>query len=91
MKKIVFDVGYSTNIESLHCEKCGFNVTEKGKLESSMNTLKQQMTKQVKIIKVGTGLGMRFPNDLVKNMNMKKGKGLILEPDNEGIHLKIED
>jgi hypothetical protein len=90
MKKIVFEIGYGSSVESLHCEKCGFNVTEKNRLESAMSTLKQQMTKQVKIIKVGTGLGMRFPNDLVKNMNLKKGKELILEPDNEGIRMKME-
>jgi len=55
-----------------------------------MKLLKKQMTKQVKIIKVGTGLGMRFPNDLVKNLNLKKGKELILEPDTDGIKLKME-
>ena len=35
LKKVVFDVGYGVNVESLHCERCGnlyFNTVQKIKI-----------------------------------------------------------
>ena len=47
------------------------------------------MSKEVKIVKVGTGLGVRFPNDVVKIFNVKRGKEVLLKPEADGIKLVI--
>jgi len=90
LKEVAFDVGYGINVESLHCEECGFNITEDNKLEKAMSSLKEQMAKEVKIIKIGTGLGVRFPNTMVKSFNLKMGKEVLLKPEVDGLKLIVE-
>ncbi len=89
LKDIIFDVGYGINIDSLHCEKCGFNLTDNNKLKNALKSLKEQMTKEVKIIKVGAGLGVRFPNDVVKVFKLKKGEEILLKPEEDGVKLVV--
>lgn len=89
LKKTVFDVGYGINVESLHCEKCGFNITEDSKLKKTIKTLRERMTKETKIIKVGEGLGIRFPNDIVKNLKLEKGERILLKPEAGGVKLVV--
>lgn len=89
LKKITFDIGYDIDVDSLHCEKCGFNITNENKLEAALSSLKEQMAKEVKIIKVGTGLGVRFPNAIVTSFNLKRGKEVILKPEGNGIKLVV--
>lgn len=90
LKEVVFDIGYGINVESLHCEKCGFNITKDNRLKKAISTLREQMSKEIKIVKVGTGLGVRFPNEVVKNFGLKKGEELILKPETDGIKLVLE-
>lgn len=90
LKKVVFDVGYGVNVESLHCNKCGFNITKDNKLKKAISSLKEQMAKEIKVIRVGTGLGVRFPNEIVKNFSLKKGEDILLKPDIDGIKLVVE-
>ncbi len=87
LEKVKFDVGYGIEVESLHCKKCGFNITDKNKLKTAIGSLREQMSKEVKIIKVGTGLGVRFPNELAKNYKLKKGEEITLRPEMDGIKL----
>jgi len=89
LKKVMFDIGYGINIESLHCEKCGFNITEDSKLKDALSSLRKQMTKEIKIIKVGSGLGIRFPNHVVKSFNLRKGEKILLKPDADGVKLVV--
>ena len=89
MKPWIFNVGYGAEIESMHCTNCKFNITEKNKLEKGIETLKENMKKEVKIIKVGTGLGLRFPNEIVKNYKLKKGVEITIQPDIKGLKLLI--
>ena len=89
LKKVKFDVGYGIDVESLHCEKCGFNITEDQKLKKAITSLKEHMAKEIRIIKVGTGLGVRFPNEIVKNFKLKKGEEILLKPEIDGVKLVV--
>jgi|SRR3989344_2275385 len=89
LKKVKFDVGYGIDVESLHCEKCGFNITEDQKLRKAITSLKEHMAKEIRIIKVGTGLGVRFPNEIVKNFKLKKGEEILLKPEIDGVKLVV--
>lgn len=90
LEKVKFDVGYGIKVESLHCRSCGFNITENQKLKAAIGSLREQMSKEVKIIKVGMGLGIRFPNDIVKNYRLKKGEDIHLRPEADGIKVVVE-
>ncbi|HLD07006.1 MAG TPA: hypothetical protein VJC16_05765 [Candidatus Nanoarchaeia archaeon] len=87
LEKTKFGVGYGIEIDSLHCKQCGFTITENNTLAAAMDTLRERMSKEIKIIKVGTGLGVRFPNEIVKNYKLKKGEEIILQPDVDGLKL----
>ena len=87
LEKAKFDVGYGVEVESLNCKKCGFNITENNKLKTAISSLREHMSKEVKIVKVGTGLGVRFPNEIVKSYNLKKGEEITLKPDLDGLKL----
>ncbi|MBN1157521.1 hypothetical protein JXA85_07920 [Candidatus Woesearchaeota archaeon] len=89
LKKVIFDVGYGVNVESLHCEKCGFNITNDNKLKKAISSLREQMAKEVKVIKVGTGLGVRFPNEVVKSFALKQGGDILMKPESDGIKLVV--
>lgn len=89
LKKVIFDIGYGINVESLHCDHCGFNITEDNKLQGALSSLREQMTKEIKIIKIGTGLGVRFPNEVVKSFNLRKGKEVLLKPEVDGVKLVV--
>jgi len=39
LKKVRFDVGYGIDVESLHCEKCGFNITEDKLIKKRINDI----------------------------------------------------
>jgi hypothetical protein len=90
LEKVKFDVGYGIDVESFHCKRCGFNITEGDKLKNAIGSLREQMRKEIKIIKVGTGLGIRFPNEVVKSYNLRKGEEIILKPEFNGMKLVTE-
>lgn len=86
----MYDVGYGIDVKSLHCKNCGFNITEDKVLATAMCKLREQMAKEVKIVRVGTGLGVRFSNDIVKNYDLKAGENVLLKPEVDGIKLVVE-
>ena len=87
MKKVKFDIGYGIEVDSLHCEKCGFNITNNKVLNKALASLKEHMTKEVKVIEIGTGLGIRFPNEVVKSLKLKKGEEITVKPEKGGLKL----
>lgn len=89
LEKVKFDIGYGVGVESLHCKKCGFNITENNKLKGALSSLREHMAKEIKVIKIGTGLGVRFPNDIVKSFKIKKGKEVLLKPEVDGVKLVV--
>jgi len=87
MKKVKFEVGYGIEVDSLHCDKCGFNITDDSVLNKALVNLRNQMAKEVKIIEIGTGLGIRFPNEIVRSFNLKRGKEIMVKPESDGLKL----
>lgn len=87
LEKVKFDIGYGVEVESLHCKKCGFNLTEDNRLKTAISSLREQMSKEIKIVKIGSGLGVRFPNEIVKNYKLKRGEDIILKPELDGLKL----
>ncbi len=90
MEKVKFDIGYGIEVDSLHCKNCGFNITEDKKLSKAIGELREQMSKEVKIVRVGTGLGVRLTNEIVKNYDLSPGENVLLKPEVDGIKLVIE-
>ncbi|MFH1072366.1 MAG: AbrB/MazE/SpoVT family DNA-binding domain-containing protein [Nanoarchaeota archaeon] len=91
MEHVKYDIGYGLSVDSLHCKKCGFNITDSKQLKTAIGSLRKQMEKEVKIIKVGAGLGVRLPNNLVKSYRLKKGEDILLRPEEDGIKLVVEE
>ncbi len=89
MKRIKFDIGYGIEVDSMNCDKCKFNVTPDNKMKKAIDLLREKMRKEVKIIQVGNGLGIRLTNNIVKNYNLKKGESLSLKPEADGIKLLL--
>ena len=87
IEKTAFDVGYGVAIESSHCKSCGFTITDSKKLHQGLLLLRENMQKEVKVIRIGEGLGIRFPNDLVKNYHLHYGEEMILKPEVDGIKI----
>ena len=91
MRKVDFDIGYGVEVKSLNCKNCGFNITEENKLEKALTSLKEHMAKETKVIKIGAGLGIRFPNEIVNILKIHKGGNILVKPDADGIKLIIEN
>lgn len=89
MEKMKFDVGYGIEVDSLHCKKCGFNITEDNKLNKALTELREQMSKEVKIVQVGTGLGVRFSNEMVKSYGFEAGENVLLKPEVDGVKVVV--
>ncbi|MBI2499795.1 hypothetical protein HYV88_06125 [Candidatus Woesearchaeota archaeon] len=87
MGSVKFDIGYGIEVASLHCKKCGFNITDEKAMNAALALLRKQMTKEIKIINVGTGLGIRFPNEIVKNFKLKRGEEMLVKPEIDGLKI----
>src|SRR3989344_1993209 len=85
MQPWIFDVGYGVTVPTLHCTHCQFNKTDQKVLSSSMQKLRERMHKQVSVVTVGEGLGIRFPKELVREYAIKKGIKVTLKPGKKGI------
>ena len=89
MENAKFDVGYGIEVESLHCKKCGHNVTDAKVMNRALLKLRKQMAKQVKIVRIGLGLGIRIPNELAKSFHLHKGETVLLQPEENAIKLIV--
>ena len=87
MKKIKFDIGYGIEVNSMNCSECQFNVTPDNKMKNTIELLREKMKKEVRIIQIGNGLGIRLTNNIVKNYNLKRGEKISLKPEADGIKL----
>lgn len=45
------------------------------------------MQKEIKLVQVGNGIGVRIPNELAKSYKLKKGEVITLKPEDDGIKL----
>ncbi|MFH0752162.1 MAG: AbrB/MazE/SpoVT family DNA-binding domain-containing protein [archaeon] len=89
MEKMKFDIGYNIEVDSLHCKNCEFNVTDDKKLNEALSELRKKMSKDIKLIRIGEGLGIRLPNDIVKSYNLKKGRIVSLTSEEDGLKIVI--
>jgi len=89
MEKRIFNAGYGVEVLSNHCPNCMFNVTDQKILKKALKELRSQMKKEVKIVGVGTGLGIRFPNHIAQSLKLKKGAEVELTPVEDGIKIKV--
>jgi hypothetical protein len=53
----------------------------------AISSLKEQMSKETKVVQIGAGLGIRFPNEIVKVLNIHKGENILIKPETDGIKL----
>lgn len=90
MENVQFDIGYGIEVDALHCQRCGFNITEDTKLSQALANLRGQMSKEVRLVRIGTGVGVRLTNDLVRNYHLKLGEKVILKPEADGIKMSVE-
>ena len=74
MQKVKYDVGFGIFVDSYSCSNCRHNFTDENVLDKAMDKLREKMAIKVKLLKVGTGVGIRLPNEIVKNMGFKSGK-----------------
>lgn len=74
MGKVKYDVGYGILVDSYTCSNCHYNFTEEKILDKAMEKLREKMAIKVKLLKVGTGVGLRLPNEVVRNMGLRTGE-----------------
>jgi hypothetical protein len=56
---------------------------------SRENPAKDKMSKEVKLVQVGTGIGIRIPNMITKALGLRKGREVLLEPEEKGIRVVV--
>ena len=74
MEKVKYDVGFGVEVDSYTCSNCHHNFTDEKVLDKAMEAMREKMAIKVKLLKVGTGVGIRLPNEVVKNMGLKTGE-----------------
>ena len=89
LKEIKYNLGYGLDIKTLHCGKCKFNVTEPKKLKQTIKELRNRMSKKVKVVSVGEGVGIRFPKEFVAGYKIKKGNFVMIEPEDNKIKIVV--
>ncbi len=88
MEKVKYDVGFGIVVDSLACPVCKFNITDEKILDEAMEKMRKKMAIRTKILRIGTGIGIRFPNEIVKNRNLRKGQEIEIIPKSDEIILK---
>ncbi len=89
MQDVVVDVGFGISVASRRCGACGFHVTDDTKLNAALGVLRQQLAKDVSLVQVGNGVGIRFPNTIVDLLLLKKGQRVHLVPERDGIRVVV--
>lgn len=91
MEKVKWDIGFGVVVDSLHCPECKFNVTNEKLLDKAIAQLRKRMTFERKVVRIGTGLGIRFPNELVEEYNLKHGETVRITPEKHRIVVELKD
>ncbi len=74
LEKVKYDVGFGIVVDSYTCSNCHHNVTDEKTLDAVMEKLRERMAVRVKLVKVGTGIGLRLPNEIARRMKLRQGK-----------------
>lgn len=89
LKPWIFDIGRGVTVRSLHCTKCQFNITDEDKLQNALVKWREKSNKDVRVVAVGEGLGIRFPKELVEEYDIRKGVKVTLKPGKKGIEVML--
>jgi transposase-like protein len=74
MEKVKYDVGFGIVLDSYTCPNCHHNFTDEKILDEAIEKMRERMAIKVKILRVGTGIGIRLPNEIVQKMKLKAGQ-----------------
>jgi len=88
MKKVKYDVGFGIVIDSLTCPNCHHNFTDEKVLDEAMEKMRGKMAIKVKVLRIGTGIGIRIPNEIVQKMKLKSGQEVELVPKDKQLIVK---
>jgi len=88
MEKVKYDVGFGIMVDSFTCPNCHHDFTDEKILDEAMEKMRERMAIKVKILRVGTGIGIRFPNEIAQKMRLKTGQEVELIPKDKQIIVK---
>jgi phage FluMu protein Com len=91
MEKVKWNIGFGILVDSLHCPKCKFNITDEKKLDYAMGQLRKKMSFERKVVRIGTGIGIRFPNEVVEKYRLGYGKAVKIVPERHRIIVEPKD
>lgn len=74
MEKVKYDAGFGIAVDSFTCPNCHHNFTDEKILDEAMEKMRENMAIRVKVLKIGTGIGIRFPNKIAQRMKLKTGQ-----------------
>ena len=74
MEKVKYDVGFGIVVDSFTCPNCHHNFTDEKILDEAMEKMRKRMAIRVKVLKVGTGIGIRIPNEVVQKLRLRSGQ-----------------
>ncbi len=89
LKPVKWDIGQGLFVDSLHCYTCRNNVTDERHLQEKLDEFRRRNAKDIKVVGVGEGLGIRFPNEIVEQYRIKKGVKVTVNPGKNGIEIVL--
>ena len=78
MENVQYDVGFGIVVDSFTCPNCHHNITDEKILDEAMEKMRERMAIKVKVLRVGTGIGIRIPNEIAQRMRLKTGQDVEL-------------
>lgn len=88
MEKVRYDVGFGIMVDSYTCSNCHHNFTDEKVLDDAMEKMRERMAIRIKILKVGSGVGIRIPNEVARKLKLKTGKEVEIIPGENQIIVK---
>ena len=88
MEKVKYDVGFGIVVDSFTCPNCHHNFTDEKILDEAMEKMRKRMAIRVKVLKVGTGIGIRIPNEVVQKLRLRSGQEVEIIPRDNQIIIK---
>lgn len=88
MQPVEYDIGFGVEVNSLSCPSCMFHLTDEEKLEEAIGKLKEKTTEHRKVIKIGSGVGVRLSNKLAKEHEIEEGQLVEVIDRHDGILIR---
>ncbi len=88
MEKVRYDLGFGVFVDSYTCSNCRHNFTEEKVLDEAVMKMRERIAIRVKILKIGSGVGIRIPNEVASRLKLKTGKEVEIIPGEDQIIVK---